>query len=174
VGCVVTRQRIWVFFVLEVGTRAVDLLGMITNPDGRWTRQQARTLVMDFGDRVPEFWFLLREWAGQVTASFDAVLADGGIHVVQIPARCRRATCLAERFVRTVRAELTDCVVIFSQRHVHRVLAEYVRYDNGRRPHHARTLRPPHPTPLGADLRYERITRRPGLGGLITEYERAA
>ena len=124
---------------------------------------------MDLGDRVTEFRFLLRERAGQFTASFDAVLADVGIHVVQIPPRCPRETCVAERFVRTVRAELTDRVLIFSQRHVHMVLAEYVRHDNGRRPHCARNLRPPQPTHPGADLSYERITRRPVLSGLINE-----
>jgi putative transposase len=74
--------------------------------------------------------------------------------------------------VRTIRAELTDRVLIFNQRHL--VLAEYVRHYNGRRPHRARELRPPQPTHPVADLSYERIERRPILGGLINEYERAA
>ncbi len=91
-----------------------------------------------------------------------------------MPPRCPRANCFAERFVRTLRAELTDCMVIFSQRHLRMVLAEYVRPYNSRRPHRARDLRPPQPTHPPADLSHQRIKRRPVLGGLINEYERAA
>jgi putative transposase len=167
-------QRIYVFFVLEMPSRSVHLLGTTTNPDGRWTTQQIRNLVMDLGDRVTRFRFLVRDRAGQFTASFDAVLADAGIHVVRIPPRCPRANCFAERFVRTLRAELTDRMLIFSQRHLRVVLAAYVRHYNGRRPHRARDLRPPRPTHPAANLNAERITRRPVLGGLINEYERAA
>jgi putative transposase len=80
----------------------------------------------------------------------------------------------AERFVRTVRTELTDRVLIFGQRHLRLVLTEYVRHYNGRRPHRARDLRPPRPTHPVADLTNERIKRRQVLGGLINnEYERA-
>ena len=111
---------------------------------------------------------------GQFTASFDAVLADVGTRVVRIPPRCPRANCFAERFVRTVRTELTDRVLIFSQRHLRLVLTDYVRHYNGRRSHRARELRPPRPTHPVADLSYEQIKRRPILGGLINEYERAA
>ena len=174
VDCAVTLKRIYVFFVLEVSSRSVHLLGATTTPDGQWTTQQIRNLVMDLGDRVTEFRFLVRDRASQFVASFDAVLADAGIRVVKIPSRCPRANCFAERFVRTVRAELTDRVLIFSQWHLRVVLAEYVRHYNGRRPHRARELRPPQPTHPVANLSHERIKCRPVLGGLINEYERAA
>jgi putative transposase len=174
VDCAVTLQRIYVFFVLEVPSRSVHLLGTTTNPDSRWTTQQVRNLVIDLGDRVTQFRFLIRDRAGQFTASFDAVLADVGIQVIRIPPRCPRANCFAERFVRTLRAELTDRMLIFSQRHLRAVLTEYVRHYNGRRPHRACDLRPPRPTHPVMDLSHERITRRPVLGGLINEYERTA
>jgi putative transposase len=177
VDCAVTLKRIYVFyvfFVLEVGNRSVHLLGTTTNPDNRWTTQQIRNLVMDLGDRATEFRFLVRDRAGQFTASFDAVLADIGIRVARIPPRCPRANCFAERFVRTLRAELTDRMLIFSQRHLRVILAEYIRHYNGRRPHRARDLRPPHPAHRVPDLSHEQIKRRPVLGGLINEYERVA
>ena len=174
VDCAVTLKRIYVLFVLEVGSRSVHLLGATTNPDGRWTTKQARNLVMDLDGRVTEFQFLVRDRAGQFAATFDAVLADVGIRVVRIPSRCPRANCFAERFVGTVRAELTDRVLIFSQRHWHAVLTEYVRHYNGQRPHRARELHPPRPSHPVADLSQTQIKRRPILGGLINEYERAA
>ena len=129
---------------------------------------------MDLGDRVTQFRFLIRDRAGKFTASFDAVFADVGIRVVRIPPRCPRVNCFAERFVRTLRAELTDRMLIFSQRQLRVVLAEYVLHYNGRRPHRARDLRPPRPTYPVVNLSQERIKRRPVLGGLINEYERTA
>jgi len=170
----VTLQRIYVFFVLEIANRSVHVLGTTTNPDGQWTTQQVRNLVMDLGDRATQFRFLIRDRAGQFTASFDAVLADVGIQVVRIPPRCPQANCFAERFVRTLRAELTDRILIVSQRHLRAVLAEDVGHYNGRRPHRACDLRPPRPTHPVADLTNERIKCQPVLGGLINEYVRAA
>src|SRR5206468_12860271 len=84
------------------------------------------------------------------------------------------ANCFAERFVRTLRAELTDRMLIFSGRHLRVVLADYVRHYNGQRPHRSCELRPPQPAHPVADLSFERIRCRPVLGGLINEYERAA
>jgi putative transposase len=148
VDCAVTLKRISVFFVLEVGNRSVHLRGTTTNPDGRWTTQQVRNLVMDLDDHLTPFRFLVRDGAGQFTASFDAVLADVGIRVVGIPPRCPRANCFAQRFVRTLRAELTDRMLIFNQRHLRVVLTEYIRHYNGRRAAPAAFAHPNRLTPL--------------------------
>jgi putative transposase len=85
-----------------------------------------------------------------------------------------QANCFAERFVRTLRAELTDRMLIFNQRHLRVILATYIRHYNSRRPHRARDHRPPQPTDPVADLSQKRISRRTILGGLINEYERVA
>jgi putative transposase len=174
VDCAVTLRRLYVLFALEVGDRSLHVLGVTAHPDGPWTTQQARNLVMDLGERTAGFRFLVRDRAGQFAASFDAVLADAGIEVVKIPPRCPRANCFAERFVLTVRAEVTDRMLIFGERHLRRVLAQYSVHYNTQRPHRALQLRPPHlESPIPEPV-YDRVRRRPILGGLINQYESAA
>jgi transposase InsO family protein len=129
---------------------------------------------MDLGDRTAEFRFLIRDRAGQFTESFDAVLADAGIEAVKIPPQSPCANAYAERFVLTARTEVTDRMLIFGERHLRSILAGYQAHYNGRRPHRSRQLRPPRPDHPAADLSQRRIQRRPVLGGLINEYERAA
>ena len=174
VDCAVTLQRLYCLFVMEVGSRYVHILGVTANPDGPWTTQQIRNLLMDLGDRAAGFRFLVRDRAGQFTASFDAILASAGIQAVKIPPRSPRANAYAERFVLTARTEVTDRMLIFGERHLRLVLTEYARHYNGRRPHRSRELRPPRPDHPAADLSQQRIKRRPILGGLINEYQRAA
>jgi putative transposase len=105
--------------------------------------QQARNLLMDLNDRADGFQFLIRDRAGQFTASFDAVFASAGIEVVKIPPGYPRANCYAERFVGTIRRELTDPLLIIGDRHLRTVLARYVTHYNARRPHRSLQLRPP-------------------------------
>ena len=174
VDCAVTLQRLYCLFVIEAGRRYVHILGVTANPDGPWTVQQIRNLLMDLGDRAAGFRFLIRDRAGQFTAAFDAVLADAGTEVVKIPPRSQRANAYAERFVLTARQEVTDRILIFGERHLRTILNEYAAHYNGRRPHRSLQLHPPRPDHPVADLSQQRIKRCPVLGGLISEYERAA
>ena len=82
---------------------------------------------MDLGDRAAHFRFLVRDRAGQFTAWFDAVLAGANIEAVKIPPRSPRANACAERLVLTVQTEVTDRILIFGERHLRTVLAEYKR-----------------------------------------------
>jgi hypothetical protein len=173
VDCAVTLKRISVFFALEVRDRYVHILGATSHPTGAWTTQQARNLLMDLEDRrrhipVPRprpcrpVHRLVRRRPGRHR------------HRHREDPRCPRANCFAERFVRTARTELTDRILIFGERHLRTVLAQYAAHYNGRRPHRALQLRPPRPDHPAPHLDRQRIRRRPVLGGLISEYERAA
>jgi putative transposase len=169
-----TLRRLYVLFVLEVGDRYLHILDVTEHLDDPLTTQQARNLMIDLGEHVARFRFLVRDRAGQSTASFDAVLEDAGVEVVKIPPRCPRANCFAERLVLTIRTQLTDRLLIFDQRLLRKVLAAYAAHYNRHRPHRSLQLRPPGPQSPVPKPVYDRIRRRPILSGLINEYESAA
>ncbi|MFD1146224.1 integrase core domain-containing protein [Saccharothrix hoggarensis] len=159
-----TDRAVLVFLVVEVATRYVHILGTTTNPDGAWTVQQVRNRDLD--DRADDFRFLIRDRAGRFTASFDAVLADTGIQAVKVPPRCPTATCYAERFVGTVRHEVTDRLLIINDHHLRSVLNRYVSHYDHRRPHRARQLTPPRPDRPIPQSSGTSVRRQSVLGGL--------
>ena len=170
----VLLQRVYVLFVMEIETRTVHILGATAHPTGAWTAQQARNLLMGLGERAGSFRFLIRDRDGKFTTAFDEVFAGNGTRVIKTPVRSPQANSYAERFVGTLRRECPDHVLILGERHLRRVLAEYARHYNGHRPHQALRQEPPLREPGHAVDITARIERRQLLGGLISEYRRAA
>ncbi|MGH8732848.1 MAG: integrase core domain-containing protein [Burkholderiales bacterium] len=165
-------RRYYVLFFIELGSRRVHLAGCTTNPSGAWVTQQARNL--SFTDVFERMRFLVHDRDSKFTAAFDEVFRSEGIKVIQTPVRAPQANAHAERFVRTIRAECLDWLLILGRRHLEHILRTYTTHYNRERPHRALDLLSPESLtpadPPGAEV----IERRDLLGGLIHEYRAAA
>jgi putative transposase len=147
----------------------VHLAGSTRNPSGVWVAQQARNLALD--TTLAPFRFLIRDRDSKFAAAFDTVFASEGIRIIRTPIRTPVANVYAERFVRTVRVECLDWLLIRNERHLRQVLREYLEHYNHERPHRGLRLQAPDPPPRPETGPIERHDR---LGGLVHEYHRAA
>jgi putative transposase len=164
-------RRIYVLFFIELGSRRVHLAGCTSNPTGAWVVQQARNL--SFTGLFERMRFLIHDRDSKFTASFDEVFRSEGVRVVHTPVRAPQANAYAERFVRTVRTECLDHLLIVGRRHLERILRIYIQHYDSERPHRGLALQTPK-APQLKSLPDGDVQRRDRLGGLIHEYYRAA
>jgi putative transposase len=167
----VLLRRYYALFFIAHATRRVWLAGCTTNPTGAWVTQQARNLGLDLADEGTRF--LIRDRDSKYSGPSDEIFRAGGIRIVKTPVRAPQANAIAERFVRTVRAECLDWLLILNRRHLERVLRICVQHYNVHRPHRALRLQPPQPADPPPPAVGE-IQRHNRLGGLIHEYYRDA
>ena len=165
-------RRYYALFFIAHGSRRVWLAGCTSSPNGAWVSQQARNLGLDFSEQGVRF--LIRDRDSKYSCPFDETFRSEGIRIVKTPVRAPQANAIAERFVRTVRSECLDWLLILNRRQLESVLRIYVDHYNRERPHRALELRPPDPNEPQDGSHAGKIHRRDRLGGLIHEYHRAA
>jgi transposase len=166
-------RTLYVLFAIQVGSRRVHVLGITRNPDSAWVTQQARNLTV--GEGLGGVRFAIRDRDSKFSGPFDEVFRSEGVMVMKIPIRAPRANAFAERWVRTVRTECLDWILVFGRCHLERVLWVYASHYNAGRPHRGLDLKTPDRRPVPASgAQGIRVRRRDALGGLIHEYELAA
>ena len=168
-------QRLYVLFFIELESRRVHMIGCTPSPSAPWVVQQARQLSWTLPERAEPIKFLIRDRDRKFTERFDEVFRSDGIEVVRTPFRAPQANGVAERFVRTVRSECLDRLLILNEQHLERILRVFVDHYNRHRPHRALCLAPPDPRRQAASASAQSpILRRDRLGGVIHEYALAA
>ena len=170
----VMLRTMYVLFAVHVGSRRVHVLGVTRTPDSAWVTQQARNLAV--GQRLEGIRFVIRDRDSKFSGPFDEVFRSEGVRIVKTPIRAPRANAFAERWVRTVRRECLDWMLIYGRRHLERVVRTYAAHYNLARPHRGLDLRTPEPRPDRAPWpsHRPRVRTHHVLGGLIREYELAA
>jgi putative transposase len=163
-------RTIYVFFFIELGTRRVHFAGCTRHPNAGWVTQQARQMVWKLQDRNQPIRFIIRDNDKKYTEAFDTVFRSVGIKVIRTPYRAPNANAYAERWVRTVREECLDKLLIINQGHLQGVMQTYIRHYNHARPHQGIDQRTPIPFPTSQT--HGPVQHRKVLGGIIHEYYR--
>ena len=172
----ISLRRLYVLFFIHHRSRRVFLAGVTKNPTWAWVTQVARNVTADLCDAGIDVEFLLRDRDVRFPPAFDALFQGEGARVLRSPVRAPNANAIAERWVRTVRSECTDRLLIVNERHLRRVLDRYGRHYNEHRPHRGLAMHAPVPrgsATSSTPVRITRIRRHEVLGGLINEYHAA-
>ena len=157
-------------FFIELGSRRVHVAGCTPSPSAPWVTQQARQLTWTLAERPESFRFLIRDRDQKFTDGFDDLFRSSGLEIIRTPFCTPQANGVAERFVRTVRSECLDWLLILNDQHLKRILDVFVEHYNGHRPHRALALTPPRPArpPVapateGGEARVQRRNRSSGV-----------
>lgn len=165
-------KRLYVLFFIELGTRKVHLAGITAHPIADWVTQQAREVVWELSENKQTLRYLIRDRDSKFTQEFDTVFQSEGAHIIETPFRAPNANAYAERWVRTVREECLDQLLILNEPHLRRVLKTYDDYYNRQRPHQG--IRQQSPIPRTSRNTTGIIQKRAVLGGIINDYYRSA
>jgi len=168
----VLLKTVYALFFLELGTRRVHFAGCTAHPTAAWVTQQARQLAWTLQDEGQGVRYLIHDRDAKFPPACDTVFAAEGVAIIRTPYRAPNANAHAERWVRSVREECLDHLLIAGEAHLRRVLTEYVAYYNRDRPHQGLEQRCPVARP--APVRDGPVRRRDRLGGLLHDYYREA
>jgi putative transposase len=175
-------RPLFIFFIIELSSRRVVHFGVTQSPTDSWVAQQLREATPH--GQVPKY--LIRDNDSKFGERFTRVAAGSSIEMLRTPYKAPRANAVCERFLGSVRRECLDHILILSERHLHRVIKEYVQYFNMARPHQGirQTIPVPQVVKLGESQLGEtslpppegigKVISLPVLGGLHHDYRIAA
>lgn len=157
-------------FFIEVGSRRVYFAGCTAHPTRVWVNQQARQILWQLDEQDASIHFLIHDRDTKFSSSFDALFQSEGIRTIQTPIQAPNANAYAERWVRSVREECLDKLIIVNEKHLKGVMNEYVTYYNTARPHQGIQQQ----IPIAPDISTESgpVRCRDVLGGIIHDYYR--
>ena len=161
----------YVLFVIEHATRIVHIAGITANPDGDFMAQVARNLTAHDDGFLCGKRYLILDRDAKFTEHFCEILANAGVEIVRTGYQAPDMNAVAERWVQSVKRECLDHLILFGQRHLERVLREYVAHYHAERPHQGlgnELIAGDKPAGFGDVVVHER------LGGLINCYHRYA
>jgi transposase InsO family protein len=163
-------KRLYVLFFIHVGSRRIVWAACTGEPNGEWVTQQARNALWQLAEEATEVRLMLHDRDRKFSRGFDTLWEAEGARVMLTPLMAPKANAYAERWVGSARRECLDWMLIVGQRHLSRVVGEYVTHYNTERPHRSRGLMPL----SGAEpaVRGGPVVSRPRLGGLTHEYSR--
>ena len=125
-------RTLYVLFAIHLGSGRVHILGVTKNPDSAWVTQQARNLAV--GEWLRGIRFAIRDRDAKFSGPFDEVSPSEAVRIITTPIRAPGANAFAERWVRTVRAECRDWILVLGRRHLERVLRTYAAHTTGEDP----------------------------------------
>jgi len=163
-------KTVYIFFFIELKTRRVYLAGVTSHPNGSWVAQQARQFTWELQEHKTQFRHLIRDRDSKYTKVFDDVFRSEDINIIRTPVKAPNANAYAERFVRSLREECLENLLIINETHLRNVLNEYLAYYNERRPHQG--LDQQSPIPRSVCQTEGKIIRHKVLGGIINDYHR--
>jgi transposase InsO family protein len=165
-------QTIYVFAFIEIGRRRVHFAGCTTHPNSVWVEQQSRPIMWELTEREPNIRFLIRDNDKKFTGAFDTIFHAEGVDVIPTPVHAPNANAFMERWIRFVREECLNKLLIFNEAHLRRVMRDYVEFFNTARPHQGLDQQIPIPKTSGQGN--GSVHCRNVLGGILHDYYRDA
>jgi transposase InsO family protein len=166
-------ERYYVLFLIDIGSRVVEIAGIGLDPDGQWMLPMARNLLDAEDGFLRGKRYLIMDRDPLYTAAFRRTMKGAGVKVVRLPARSPNLNAFAERFVLSIKAECLERMVLLGEWHLRRAISEYMRHYHSKRNHQG----------LGNALidgistdtdGIGPVARRERLGGLLNFYYREA
>jgi hypothetical protein len=160
------------FFAGVISSRKVHIAGIIPEPDGKWMKQVGRNLTDCMDGFLAGYRYLIHDRSSLFTREFRSILQSGGVKSVRLPARSPNLNAFAERFVRSIKSECLDRMILIGEPSLRRAVDQFVVHYHLERNHQGleNTIIEPE---FGSGEEGE-VNCRERLGGLLRYYYRDA